>query len=182
MNRSGVPASSKRLSAEKERAKILERICQAIARRVQKGEKLKSSIARFVRQWDQKPLPSGASLRLSAPTLIRLYYRWRKTGAAAFSRNYCSVTESQLPSALASAFLAECLAPETLSMAGAARRAQADWSAKHAGQPYRYRQFLRRFSQQELQAIRELHNLNRAARLARAEIRRFALGARKGTS
>jgi len=67
---------------QREREQRLHRVCLAIELRRKKGASVVPCCKAFSKRWNGKPLRSepGRLLRLSAKTLIRVYYQWRKGG------------------------------------------------------------------------------------------------------
>jgi hypothetical protein len=97
------------------RERMLKRICTTIANRVQRGWSVDSAARTAARKWNRKELGFGKRLRLSASTLTRIFYKWKRSGDKAFTLAYRSGERRTLPKVLASRFRAEVLKAEVTS-------------------------------------------------------------------
>lgn len=110
---------------QRERAKILHRICSRIAARVALGQQLRSAVTYFAWACAHRVYRCEPSrrLHLSRQTVLRAYYHWRANGKtpAAFALRY-RPSRAKLSQAQLSSFLRACVSLEVCSYAAAYRR------------------------------------------------------------
>lgn len=90
----------------RERARILQRICESVEDRRARGMSLHKALRRPAWAWKSKTYKSGKPVRLTEGTLARLYYAWRANGRTpeAFALGY-KFTRKPISAALATAFI-----------------------------------------------------------------------------
>src|SRR5215213_245092 len=69
-------------------ARVLQRICNGIAARVQKGDSANRAINKVARRWAGKTLKSGRPARLSEGTVRRVWFKFKKSGPEALKLGY----------------------------------------------------------------------------------------------
>lgn len=65
---------------EQRRLLLIENACHRLTAIVADGVPVRRAVQRVVRAYHGRPLGSGRFLKASEPTLIRLWYAWRKAG------------------------------------------------------------------------------------------------------
>lgn len=85
------PPRAVRSSWQIERVKLAHRICTRIAGRVARGHSIGKSFTYFAWYWRDRfyRTDPGRRVRLSRPTIIRLYYQWQKNGQTPDSLRLC---------------------------------------------------------------------------------------------
>jgi hypothetical protein len=120
---------------QRERERVLQRICETIARRVQKGSNVTREARRAAKRWAGKAYKSDPARRFKASgvRLRVLYYAWRRCGQEGLRMGYKAVTGSRLPKYLQDDFKRVLARPDVTSFEGAVRIVAQRWEARHAG-------------------------------------------------
>ena len=112
----------------RERARMLQRICQSIERRRERGQTVRKAVVYFGWYWHGRSCRTapGIKVRLGATALKNIYYRWRRSGKKieSFQPNYR--LRPVVDAALVSRFLDACAAAGVGSMTAA-------WGRLNAG-------------------------------------------------
>lgn len=148
-----------RQSWREERARLVLAICLHIQARTLAGHSEAREIRRAAKRWNGRPYRKSPDrkLRLSEPTLTRLFYGWKKRGTDALVLNYKAGTP-KMPAAVVQDFLRACLDEGVHSMAEAIRAIQVIWRERYGeGCPYSVECFYRRVPKGLRGVIADLH-------------------------
>lgn len=110
----------------RERARILQRLCERIEEQHARGASVVSAARRIAKRWNGRPYKTapGRRFKLSAQRLRVLYYRWKASGKRleSFGPAFRPITKRE-PAAVQKLTLA-CLSPAVASFRDGCRAAQ----------------------------------------------------------
>lgn len=159
---------------QRERSQTLHRVCRRIDRRINEGEKITSVLRRYSRLWRGRfyRIDPHRRVRLSYPTLVRIWYRWNRTSRSpeAFHLRYSPVASKFSPS-LGRKFVRICAAKNTDSFSAAARKLIPDrrksqfWSV--------YSGVMRAVPRRTLDQIRLLHKRRKSLAVQERRFTKF---------
>ncbi len=110
---------------QRERARRIHCICRCVERRIERGKSMRQAVHWFACYWKGRTYRSGHQVRLSAKTIVRLFYRWQKGGRtpSAVALRYWK-DNRKLPLSQVLELARACIAPGVRSFRAAWRQMQ----------------------------------------------------------